>query len=148
MTVVNGGFAAVKLALGCSNLEATPEQIVKWAVMRWSVEVTFEEARANFGLETQRQWSESAIASTTPCLLGLMSLVVLVTGRLYPDGRVPVHGAARYSKAEATLSDYLAVVRRHCWRAQYLVNSAPAAESVLIPSKALNHLVSCLAHAA
>ena len=46
--------------------------------MRWSVEVTFEEARAHLGLETQRQWSEKAIARTAPVLLGLFSLVTLL----------------------------------------------------------------------
>jgi hypothetical protein len=116
--------------------------------MRWSVEVTFEELRAHLGLETQRQWAARAIARTTPCLLGLFSLVVLWAWRLHADGRMPRHGAAWYSKEEATFSDCLAVVRRHCWRAQYLVNSASKAESVLIPSKALNHLIACLAQAA
>jgi hypothetical protein len=136
------------VALGCTNLEAAPAQIIEWAVMRWAVEVTFAEVRAHLGVETQRQWKALAIARTTPCLLGLFSLVVLLTGRLHADGRVPAHGAAWYRKAEATFSDCLAVVRRHGWRAQYLVNSAPEAESVLIPSEALNHLVACLAHAA
>ena len=39
--------------------------------MRWGLEVTFEEARAHLGLETQRQWSDLAIQRTTPALLGL-----------------------------------------------------------------------------
>jgi hypothetical protein len=32
--------------------------------MRWSLEVTFEEAREHLGMETQRQWSDLAIART------------------------------------------------------------------------------------
>lgn len=74
----------------CTKLDATPAQIIEWVVMRWSVETTFEEARAHLGLETQRQWSDLAITRTTPCLLGLFSLVVLLTQRLQPDGQVPV----------------------------------------------------------
>jgi hypothetical protein len=35
-----------------TKLDATPEQIVEWFVMRWSLEVTFEEAREHLGLET------------------------------------------------------------------------------------------------
>jgi hypothetical protein len=54
----------------CTELEATPEQILQWLVMRWSVEVTFEESRALLGLETQPQWSDLAIARTTPILVG------------------------------------------------------------------------------
>jgi len=37
-------------------------------VQRWQVEVTFEEARAHAGIETQRQWSGKAIDHTTPRL--------------------------------------------------------------------------------
>jgi hypothetical protein len=43
-------------------------QILAWVVMRWSVEVTCEEARAHLGLETPRQGSDQAIARTTPVL--------------------------------------------------------------------------------
>src|SRR6266568_2952020 len=59
----------------------------------------FCEVRAHLGLETQRQWSTLAIVRTTPCLLGLFSLVVLMTLRLHPDGKVPVRQAAWYEKA-------------------------------------------------
>jgi DDE superfamily endonuclease len=55
-------------AFFCTDLEATPVEIVQWVVMRWSVEVTFEEARAHLGLETQRQWSALSIARATPVL--------------------------------------------------------------------------------
>ena len=41
-------------AFFCTDLQATPEQILQWVVMRWSVEVTFEETRTHLGLETQR----------------------------------------------------------------------------------------------
>jgi len=33
--------------------------------------------RRHLGVETQRQWSDLAIARTTPCLLALFSLVTL-----------------------------------------------------------------------
>ena len=52
-----------------------PLQIVRWFVQRWQVEVTFREARDHLGLETQRQWSDRAIARTTPCLLALFSII-------------------------------------------------------------------------
>src|SRR5919198_5171642 len=37
-------------AFFCTDPQATPAQILEWVVMRWSVEVTFEEARAHLGL--------------------------------------------------------------------------------------------------
>src|ERR671926_1684501 len=65
-------------ALLCTDLQTAPEQILAWFVQRWQLEVTFEEARRHLGLETQRQWSDLAIARTTPALLGLFSLVTLL----------------------------------------------------------------------
>ena len=52
----------------CSALTATPPapQVAEWFVLRWQLEVTFEEARAHLGIETQRQWSDLAILRTTP----------------------------------------------------------------------------------
>ena len=64
-------------ALLCTDIEADPLQIVQWYMLRWQVEVTFEELRAHLGMETQRQWSERAIAGTTPALFGLFSVVTL-----------------------------------------------------------------------
>ena len=69
-------------ALLCTDLAATPEQILGWFVQRWPLEVTFEEARAHLGIETQRQWNEQAIRRTTPVLLGLFSIVTLLAHQL------------------------------------------------------------------
>ncbi|MDQ3013439.1 MAG: hypothetical protein M3X11_22365, partial [Acidobacteriota bacterium] len=135
-------------AFCCTNLAATAAEILGWVVQRWSVEVTFEEARAQLGVETGRQWSEHAIARTTPVLLGLFSLVVVLCVRLQPDGQIPRNTAAWYAKDEATFTDCLALVRQHLWRSRYLVNSAQQAEFVPIPGKVLDHLISCLALAA
>ncbi len=135
-------------AFCCTNLDATPAHILGWVVQRWSVEVTFEEARVHLGVETQRQWSEHAIARTTPVLRGLFSLVVVLCLRLQPDRQIPLHPAAWYAKDEATFTDCLVLVRQHLWRSRYLVNSAQQAECVQIPGKVLDHLISCLALAA
>ena len=39
----------------CTDQAAEPEQILAWFIRRWQIEVTFEEARAHLGMETQRQ---------------------------------------------------------------------------------------------
>jgi hypothetical protein len=112
-------------AFFCTDLEATPEQILPWVVMRWAVEVTCEEGRAHLGLETQRQWSDQAIARTTPVLLGLFSLVTVLALQLSQDGPMPVSVTAWYHKEEPTFSDCLALLRRHLWRARYVVCTRP-----------------------
>jgi DDE superfamily endonuclease len=135
-------------AFFCTDLQATTVQILQWVVMRWAVEVTFEAGRAHLGLETQRQWSDQAIARTTPVLLALFSIVTLLALRLSQGGPIPVEATAWYHKPEPTFVDCLALVRRHLWRAQYLVNSAADPEFVQFPRKVFELLLTGLPLAA
>jgi hypothetical protein len=98
-------------ALLCTTQSMRPLEIVLYFVRRWQVEVTFEEARRHLGVETQRQWSDLAIARTTPVLLGLFSLVTLMANALVRNGCLPVRQAAWYVKTIPTFSDALAAVR-------------------------------------
>lgn len=77
-----------------THVDHTPLHILTWFVRRWRMEVTFEEARAHLGMETQRQWSALAIARTTPVLLGLFSLVTLMADCLRTRHTMPVRLAA------------------------------------------------------
>ena len=69
-------------AFFATDQAAGAQQIVEWFVLRWNEEVTFEEVRAHLGVETQRQWSDLAIARTTPALLGMFSLITVLGYRL------------------------------------------------------------------
>jgi DDE superfamily endonuclease len=122
-------------ALFCTDPTLPMLQLIAWYVSRWNIEVTFEEVRTHLGLETQRQWSTHAIARTTPCLLGLFSLVVLIAHALHPD-HLPTRQAAWYPKGEPTFVDALAAVRRHLW-AQQNSPTPPAALGSLNSSTAL-----------
>jgi len=99
----------------CTDLSATPTQILEWFVRRWQVEVTFQEVRTHLGVETQRQWSDKAIARTTPILLGLFSWVTLLAHQSQSKGSLPVRSAAWYTKTVPTFSDAIALVRRQIW---------------------------------
>jgi hypothetical protein len=83
-----GEFEAT--AFFATDQSAEPLQILDWFIMRWGMEVTFQEAHPHLGLETQRQWSDLAIARTTPALLGLFSLVTLLAHRLTEGQPFPV----------------------------------------------------------
>ena len=135
-------------ALLCTTLEHSPEPVLRWFVQRWKLEVTFEEARAHLGVETPRQWSTRAIARTTPCLLGLFSLVTLLAARLSAAERRTVATSAWYRKSQPTFSDTLALVRRHLWREQGFVMSRRG-HNVAKPQPALqNAIVYALCNAA
>ena len=72
-----GSFAPQSLL--CTDPAADPTRILQWFVLRWQLEVTpypvrgrlFQEVRTHLGVETQRQWSDQAIARTTPILMGI-----------------------------------------------------------------------------
>jgi DDE superfamily endonuclease len=128
-------------AFFCTDVQTTPVEILQWIVMRWSVEVTFEDVRAHLGFETQRQWSDKAIARTTPVLLGLYSLVTLLALQLSQGELIPVEATAWYHKPEPTFVDCLALVRRHLWRARYLVNSAAEPEFIQFPREVFERLL-------
>jgi hypothetical protein len=115
-------------ALLCTDQEATPEQIVAWFVQRWPLEVTFEEARAHLGIETQRQWNEQAITRTTPALLGLFSIVTLLAHQLHERQGLPVRQAAWYRKQRPTFSDAIAAVRRELWEAAVFTPCTPQSD--------------------
>jgi hypothetical protein len=104
----------------CTNLATNPAQIVKWFVMRWQVEVTFHEVHTHLGVDTQRQWSDLAIARTTPLLLGLFSLVTLLVHTHAKGGKLPIRQAAWYTKTLPTSSDALALVRQNLRQHLYL----------------------------
>ena len=132
----------------CTDLTADPLQILHWFILRWNVEVTFEEARAHLGLETQRQWSDLAIARTTPLILGLFSLVTLWAYQLTKDKPFPLRTSAWYVKQEPTFSDALALVRRHIWFGLWgkYIESAPDPDYVLIPAPVFNGLVDSICY--
>jgi len=131
-----------------TDLDATAQQILSWYVMRWNIEVTFEDARAHLGLETQRQWSDLAIARTTPALLGLYSLIVLIAHHLLKGQDIPIHTTAWYSKREATFSDVIAFVRLHLWTHTEFPHSHDSARPIPIPDPVLSGLLDILCHAA
>jgi hypothetical protein len=125
----------------CTDFQATAEQILHWVIMRWSLEVTLEEARAHLGLEMQSQWLDLAIARTTPILLALFSLVTVLALRLNPGSHIPVQVTAWYHKAEPTFVNCLALVCRHLWRARYFMNSAAEPELVQFPREVFEPLL-------
>jgi hypothetical protein len=132
----------------CTQERLTPVEVLSYFVRRWQIEVTFEEVRAHLGVETQRQWSDLAIARTTPCLLGLFSLVALGAEHLHLQGALSVRQAAWYEKPVPTFSDALAAVRREIWQHEGFSMSQPGGEMLKIPRPLLERLTHVIAYAA
>ena len=132
----------------CTDLSAAPAQILAWVVLRWNIEVTFEDVRQHLGVETQRQWSDRAIARTTPLLLGLYSLITLVAYEWAAHQALPVRSAAWYPKEDATFADVLAFVRRAIWGRLNCMRSTSDPDWVLIPRLSAERLMDTLCYPA
>jgi hypothetical protein len=136
-------------ALLSTNLESEPVEMLEWFVRRWQVEVVFEEARAHLGMETQRQWSDKAIARTTPLVLALFSIVTLLGDHHYCEKQeLFVRQAAWYVKRLPTFSDALATVRQQLWREVGFHTSRSEADSVKVDRALLERLTDALCYAA
>jgi hypothetical protein len=132
----------------CTEDQFLPVTILRYVVQRWSVEVTFEEARAHLGFETQRQWSDLAIARTTPVLLGLFTLVTLLAVRWYEAGLLVAEQTAWYEKASPTFSDCIRLARQQIWRSRITSSSPPLADVLQLPQplvEAMIHALSAVA---
>jgi hypothetical protein len=125
----------------CTDLEADALDILRWFVRRWALEVTFQEVRRHLGVETQRQWSDTAIARTTPALLALFSLITLWAHDLVGQGRLGPRFAAWYPKQHLTFSDALGAVRRQLWADGLFQASGRSRDMVKIPTPLADRLL-------
>jgi hypothetical protein len=132
----------------CTNLTVTALQILQWFILRWNVEVTFQEANAHLGFGSQRQWSDLAIARTTPALLGLFSLVTLLAFHLSLGKPFPARSSAWYVKPEPTFSDAIALLRRVIWCNIKFTHSPQTPDPILIPPPVLQGLVDAMCYMA
>jgi hypothetical protein len=135
-------------ALLSTTLEYTCVQMLAWFVRRWTMEVTFEEARAHLGMETQRQWNDRAIARTTPALLSLYSIVTLTAHLLIDKGATCVRSTAWYRKTRPTFSDALALVRRQLWDHLHFSMSQQETDMIKIPRALFERFTEALCYAA
>ncbi len=150
-----GSFAPQ--ALLCTDPAQDPTRILQWFVLRWQLEVTpypvrgrlFQEVRTHLGVETQRQWSDLAIARTTPVLLGLFSWTTLAAHALQDPRPMTHRTAAWYDKPSPTFVDAIALVRRRLWLASEGFSlSASDPDTQELPVALFHRLVDSLAYAA
>jgi hypothetical protein len=135
-------------ALLSTHLEHTCEQMLAWFVRRWTMEVTFEDARAHLGMETQRQWNDRAIARTTPALVSLYSIITLTAHLLIAKGATCVRSTAWYRKTRPTFSDAIALVRRQLWDHIHFSTSQQETGMIQIPSELFERFMDAVCYAA
>jgi hypothetical protein len=123
------------------------EEVLRLFALRWQMEVTFSEVRKHLGVETQRQWSDLAIARATPMLLGLFSLVAWWAATT-PDVAVATLPTAWCRKTAPTFADALAAIRQKIWEERISSTSRNRWDNRKSHDPTLAHLVGILARAA
>ena len=83
-------------ALLCTDLAVEPAQFWNGAALATGGHLP--EVRAHLGVETQRQWSDHAIARTTPILMGLFSWTTLAAHLMQEQRPMSHRTAAWYAK--------------------------------------------------
>lgn len=116
---LSGEYEPIALMGVDALFQLTAIEMIEWFVARWNQEVTHREVRDHLGVETQRQWSDKAIARTTPVLFGLYSLIVLMADRLQTSFSLKLGNTAWYKKKHPTFADMLREVCRHLWSSRY-----------------------------
>ena len=105
--------------------------------------------RAHLGVETQRQWSDRAIARTTLILMGLFPLIARAAHSLQQESPINQRTAAGYDKPSPTFVDAIALVQRHLWLAsQSFSMSAPDDDREKQPRDLYARLIDSPAYAA
>lgn len=116
--------------------------IVEYFVLRWNIETTFEEVRSHLGVETQRQWSDTAIHRTTPMLMGLFSLTCIIAYKLTKGTLLPAISTAWYKKSDqATFSDVITYVKQAISRKKQLNACIINDDFVQIPRKDFDEII-------
>jgi len=129
-----------------TDLAMSAQEILECFVERWQIEVTFEETRQHLGIETQRQWNDTAIERTTPALMALYSLVALMATELHRASSLSKRASAWYVKEHVTFSDALAAVRSELWQTMSFSMSAPDDDMEKVPRALYERLMSTLCY--
>ncbi|MDD5581566.1 MAG: hypothetical protein PHY16_20160 [Methylobacter sp.] len=135
-------------ALLSTQLHHAPEQVLRWFVRRWRMEVAFEEARAHLGIETQRQGNPLAIARTTPALMGLFSLITLTVPALTQGENPIIRTNAWRPKRQPSFSEAIALVRRRLWAPETFSMSGLTGDMIKISRLVLERLSDAVCYAA
>lgn len=135
-------------ALLGTDLTLTPDYRLACFMRRWQMAPTFRHVPEPLGVDTQRQWSDKAIARTTPARLALFSLITLLANALLTRHDLTMRTAACYSKTRPTFSDAFALLRRTLWAYLTFQFSQEEPDLVKVPRALLERFNDLLSYAA
>ncbi|AWM38405.1 Transposase DDE domain protein [Gemmata obscuriglobus] len=128
-----------------TDLGLTVSAVIAIYCGRWNIETTFQEMRAELGLETTRGWREKTVLRAAPCLFGLYTVVAVLFHTLPASKRT---GAVEWpGKTVTTFSDALAAVRQWLWAEALLPQAGQTMGRDKLPEPVRELLLTTLAPA-
>ena len=98
-----------------TDLNMTPQEIIRHFVERWTIEVTFQESKRFLAVESTRNRKKESVLRSFPLLMGLFSLISL----WYFDRckEQPKISTAQdwYQKTQPTFADAIKALRKEIW---------------------------------
>ncbi len=142
-------------ALLCTDVAAEPLRILQCYLLRWQVEVTFEELAGPPGHGNPAPVVGTDHRAYYPALFGLFSVVTLAVVTLAADvligqqGGMAPRATAWYDKTSPSFADAIALVRRYRWVQQGTFRpSGREHESMKIPRLLYRRMIDTLSYAA
>ena len=136
-------------ALLCTDLAVEPAQILEWFVLRWQLEVTFQEVRAHLGVEDPTPVVGSRHRPHHANPDGPILLTTLAAHLMQEQRPMSHRTTAWYAKPSPTFVDAIALVRRHLWLASEGFSLSDAEPDIWkVPAALYHRLVDSLAYAA
>jgi hypothetical protein len=131
-----------RAAFFSTDTSADVLQVLAWYATRWSIEITFKDAKQELGLAQPQGWTEKSATArlsspksrSAPLLFLLYSLVVLWFSRAGHALFRPTPRPWYASKAHATFADMLHALRAECLR--HLLAPAHAARAAAKAARA------------
>ena len=120
------------------------EQVITGYADRWSIEVTFQEARAHLAVEQTRNWSRASVTRTAPALMGLFTLVSLWYRAHGDPQEMSANDDPWYHKSAATFADALVGLRRVIWRERVFQRPRNGADDEKVPASLDAFVLDCL----
>mgnify|MGYP003656679456 CR=1 FL=1 len=92
--------------------DADAQQVLAWYAMRWSIEVTFRDAKQHLGFEQPQGWAPRAAERTAPLAMLLYSLVVLWFDRHGRRLYKPIDRPWYRTKSDPSFADMLGTLKQ------------------------------------
>ncbi len=131
-----------------TDLQATVKEIIETVVLRWNIEVTFEELREYLDAESMKNWTEPSVKKQTLFVFSLYSLTSVWFSQFLKNETPEPCSESWYDKDHYTFSDALYYLRREILNDFISSTSTLRQDAYLIPKHSMECLVHNLARAA